>query len=93
MNNHDKMVFGNDSLHGLDEPKENTKIQEDTGNQGSYQVPNRKERDQAHRVLETQQLTEIETDDDRNGKVVRRKASTALRKEATRGEKRRKKQR
>jgi hypothetical protein len=45
MNNHDEMMFENDSLHGLEEPKDKTKTQEDTGNQGSYQGPNRKERD------------------------------------------------
>jgi hypothetical protein len=47
MNNHDKIVFVNDSLHGLKDPKEKTKTQEDTGNQGGYQGPNIKERDQA----------------------------------------------
>jgi hypothetical protein len=42
MNNHDKMVCGNDSLHGLEAPKDNAKTQEETGNQGSYQGTNRK---------------------------------------------------
>jgi hypothetical protein len=53
MNNHDEMVLGNESHHGLEDPKHQTKTQEDTGNQGGYQGPNRKERDQAQRVLET----------------------------------------
>jgi hypothetical protein len=85
MNNHDEMVFENDSIHGLEEPKEKTKTQEDTGNQGGYQRPNRKEIDQAQRVLETRQSTDIDTDNDRNWKVVGRKSSTPLRKAATRG--------
>jgi hypothetical protein len=59
MNNHDEMVFENDSLHGLEDTKDKTKTQEDTGNQGGYQGPNRKERDQAKRVLETRQPTDI----------------------------------
>jgi hypothetical protein len=85
MNNHDEMVFEKDSLHGLEEPKDKTNTQEDTGNQGGYYVPNRKERDQAHRVLETRQPTGIDTDKDRNWKVVGRKSSTPLRKAAMRG--------
>jgi hypothetical protein len=85
MNNHDEMVLENDSLHGLEEPKDKTKTQEDTGNQGGYQGQNRKERYQAQRVLETQQPTDIDTDNDRNWKVVGRKSSTPLRKAATRG--------
>jgi hypothetical protein len=48
-------------------------------------VPNRKERDQAQRVLETRQPTGIDTDKDRNWKVVGRKSSTPLRKAAMRG--------
>jgi hypothetical protein len=46
MNNHDKMVFGNDRLHGLEDPKDKTKTQEETGNQVGYQGPNRKESEQ-----------------------------------------------
>jgi hypothetical protein len=53
MNNHDKMVFEKDSFHGLEEPKDRTKTQEYTVNQGGYHGPNRKERDQAQLVLET----------------------------------------
>jgi hypothetical protein len=53
MNNHDKMVLGNDSLHGIEDPKDKTKSQEETGNQSGYQGTNRKEREQAQRVLET----------------------------------------
>jgi hypothetical protein len=34
MNNYDEMVFKKDSLHGLEEPKDKTKTQEDKGNQG-----------------------------------------------------------
>jgi hypothetical protein len=85
MNNHDEMVFKNDSLHGLKDPKDKTKTQENTGNQGGYQGPNRKERDQAHHVLETRQPTDIDTNNDRNWKVAGRKSSTPLRKAATRG--------
>jgi hypothetical protein len=62
MNNHDKMVFGNDILHGLEDPKDKTKTQEDTSNKGGHQGPNRKERDQEQRFLETRQPTDIETD-------------------------------
>jgi hypothetical protein len=80
MNNHDEVVFENDSLHGLEELKDKTKTQEDTGNQGGYQGPNRKERDQALRVLETRQPTDIDTDNDRYWKVVGRKSKTPLRK-------------
>jgi hypothetical protein len=83
MSNHDEMVFENDSLHRLEEPKDITKTQEDTGNQGGYQGPNRKERDQAQRVLETRQPTDIDTDNDRNWKIVGRKSSTPLQKAAT----------
>jgi hypothetical protein len=62
MNNHDEMVFEKDSLHGLEEPKDKTKTQEDTGNQGGYYGPNIKERDQAHRVSKhDNQLTSIPT--------------------------------
>jgi hypothetical protein len=82
MNNHDKMVFENDSLYGLEEPKDKTKTQEDTVNQGGCQGPDRKERYQAQRVLKTQP-TDIDTDNDRNWKVVGRKSSTPLRKAAT----------
>jgi hypothetical protein len=85
MNNHDKMVFRNDSLHGLESPKDKTKTQEETGNQGGYQGPNIKESEQGQRTTETQQPTDSEADDDRNWKVVRRKSSTPLRKVATRG--------
>jgi hypothetical protein len=85
MNNHDKMVSEKDSLHGLEEPKDKTKTQEDTGDQGGYNGPNRKERDQAQRVLETRQPTDIDTDKDRNWKVVGQKSSTPLRKAAMRG--------
>jgi hypothetical protein len=42
MNNHKKMVFGNDSLHGLETTKDKNKTQEETGNQGGYQGQNRK---------------------------------------------------
>jgi hypothetical protein len=86
MNNHDEMVFKKDSLHGLEETKDKTKTQEDTGNQGGYHGPNRKERDQAQRVLETRQPTYMDTDKDRNWKVVGRKSSTPLRKAAMRGD-------
>jgi hypothetical protein len=82
MNSHDEMVFEKDSLHGLEEPKDKTKTQEDTGNQGGYHGPNRKERDQAQRVLETRQPTDIDTNKDMNWKVVGRKSSTPLRKVA-----------
>jgi hypothetical protein len=78
MNNHDEMVFEKDSLHGIEEPKDKTKTQEYTGNQGGYYGTNRKERDQAQRVLETQQPTDIDTDKDRNWKVVGRKSSMPL---------------
>jgi hypothetical protein len=86
MNSHDAIVFEKDSLHGLEEPKDKTKTQEDTGNQGGYHGPNRKERDQAQPVLETRQPTDIYTDKDRNWKVVGRKSSTPLRKAAMRGD-------
>jgi hypothetical protein len=80
------MVFEKDSLHGLEEPKDKTKTKEDTGDQGGYHGPNRKERDQAQRGLETRQPTYIDTDKDRNWKVVGRKSSTPLRKAARRGD-------
>jgi hypothetical protein len=80
MNNNDEMVFEKDSLHGLEEPKDKTKTQEDTGDHSGYYGSNRKERDQAQRVLETRQQTEIDTNKDRNWKVVGRKSSTPLRK-------------
>jgi hypothetical protein len=85
MNNHDKMVLGNDSIHGLEDPKDKAKTKEDTGNQGAYQGPNRIESEQGQRVTETQQPTDSETNDDRNWKVVGRKSSTPLWKAATRG--------
>jgi hypothetical protein len=85
MSSHDEMVFKNDSLHGLEEPKYKTKTQEDTGNQEGYQGPNRKERDQAQRVLETQQPTDIDTNNDINWKVVGRKSNTPLRKSVMQG--------
>jgi hypothetical protein len=85
MNNHDETVFEKDSLHGLEEPKDKTKTEEDTGNQGGYHGPNRKERDQAQRVPETRQPTDIDIDKDRNWKVVGRKTSTPRRKEAMLG--------
>jgi hypothetical protein len=78
MNNHDEMVFEKDSLHGLEERKDKTKTQEDTGNHGGYHGPNRKERDQTQRILETRQPTDIDTDKDRNWKVVGQKSSTLM---------------
>jgi hypothetical protein len=69
----------------LEHPKDKTKTQEDTGNQGGYQGPNRKERDQEQRVLETRQPRDIEIDDDTNWKVFGRKSSTPLREAATQG--------
>jgi hypothetical protein len=86
MSNHDEMVLKTDSLRGLEEPKDKTKTQEDTGNQGGYHGPNRKERDQAQRVLEKRQPTDIDTEKDRSWKVVGRKSSTQLRKAAMRGD-------
>jgi hypothetical protein len=85
MNNHDKMVFRNDSLHGLEDPKDKTKTQEETGNQGGYPGPNRKESEQGQHVTETQKATDSEADDNRNWKVIGRKSSTPLQKAATRG--------
>jgi hypothetical protein len=87
MNNDDKMVFGNDSLHGLEDPKHKTKTQEETINQGGYQGQNRKEIEQGQPVTETQQPTDSEADDNRNWKVIGRKSSTPIRKAATRGDK------
>jgi hypothetical protein len=75
MNNHDEMVFENDSLCELEEPKDKTKTQEDTRKQGGYHGPNRNEKNQAQCVLETRQPKEIDTHKDRNWKVVGRKSS------------------
>jgi hypothetical protein len=75
------MMFGNDSLHRLEDPKDKTKTQEETGNQG----PNRKESEKGQCVTETQQPIYSKADDDRNWKVVGRKSSTPLWKVAMRG--------